>query len=51
MEIKFKFLVLYIVVSCVGVMDVGVVIEGGFLVVIEGVEVIYNMGVDEVDID
>lgn len=45
-----KLLILYIVVSCVGVMDVGVVIEGGLIVVIEGVEVIYNFGVDEVEI-
>lgn len=49
-NLNFKFMVLYIVVSCVGVLDVGVVIEGGFEVVMNGVEVVYNFGVDEVEI-
>lgn len=45
-----KLLVLHTAASRVGAMDVGAVTEGGLLAAIEGAEVIYNMGADEVDI-
>ena len=45
-----KLLVLHTAASRVGALDVGAVTEGGLLAAIEGAEVIYNMGADEVEI-
>ncbi|WP_347267142.1 NADH-quinone oxidoreductase subunit NuoG [Paracoccus sp. (in: a-proteobacteria)] len=45
-----KLLVLHSAASRVGAMDVGAVTEGGLLAAIDGAEVIYNLGADEVDI-
>ncbi|WP_323716876.1 NADH-quinone oxidoreductase subunit NuoG [Paracoccus aminovorans] len=45
-----KLLVLHTAASRVGAMDVGAVTEGGLLAAIEGAEVVYNLGADEVDI-
>ncbi|MGH1465257.1 MAG: NADH-quinone oxidoreductase subunit NuoG [Cognatishimia sp.] len=46
-----KMMVLHKAASRVGAMDVGAVTEGGLSAAIEGAEVVYNMGADEVDID
>ncbi|GAA6207285.1 NADH-quinone oxidoreductase subunit NuoG [Cognatishimia sp. WU-CL00825] len=46
-----KMMVLHTAASRVGAMDVGAVTEGGVPAAIEGAEVVYNMGADEVDID
>ncbi|MEO1640727.1 MAG: NADH-quinone oxidoreductase subunit NuoG [Pseudomonadota bacterium] len=45
-----KFLVLHTAASRVGAMDVGAVTEGGMEAALDGAEVIYNLGADEVDI-
>ena len=45
-----KLLVLHTAAARVGAMDVGAVTEGGLDAAIEGAEVIYNLGADEVDI-
>ncbi|MEO6299682.1 MAG: NADH-quinone oxidoreductase subunit NuoG [Paracoccaceae bacterium] len=45
-----KFLVLHTAASRVGALDVGAVTEGGLTAAVEGAEVIYNLGADEVDI-
>ncbi|WP_295047517.1 NADH-quinone oxidoreductase subunit NuoG [uncultured Paracoccus sp.] len=45
-----KLLVLHTAASRVGAMDVGAVTEGGLAAAIEGAEVIYNLGADEVDV-
>ncbi len=45
-----KLLILHTAASRVGAMDIGAVTEGGLTAAIEGAEVIYNMGADEVDI-
>ncbi len=45
-----KLLVLHTAAARVGAMDVGAVTEGGLSAAIEGAEVIYNLGADEVDI-
>ncbi|WEF23262.1 NADH-quinone oxidoreductase subunit NuoG [Paracoccus sp. S3-43] len=45
-----KLLVLHTAASRVGAMDVGAVTEGGLTAAIEGAEVIYNLGADEVDV-
>ncbi|WP_413864435.1 NADH-quinone oxidoreductase subunit NuoG, partial [Albidovulum sp.] len=45
-----KLLVLHTAASRVGAMDVGAVTEGGLAAAIEGAEVIYSLGADEVDI-
>ena len=45
-----RMLVLHTAAGRVGAMDVGAVTEGGLLAAIEGVEVIYNLGADEVEI-
>ena len=45
-----KLLVLHTAAARVGAMDVGAVSEGGLAAAIEGAEVIYNLGADEVDI-
>ena len=46
-----KLLILHTAASRVGAMDVGAVTEGGLPAALEGAEVIYNLGADEVDID
>ncbi|MBI1172072.1 NADH-quinone oxidoreductase subunit G [bacterium] len=45
-----KLLVLHTAAARVGAMDVGAVTEGGLAAAIDGAEVIYNMGADEVEI-
>lgn len=45
-----SLLVLHTAAGRVGAMDVGAVTEGGLLAAIEGAEVVYNLGADEVDI-
>ena len=47
---KSKLLVLHTAASRVGAMDVGAVTDGGMTAAIEGAEVIYNLGADEVEI-
>ncbi|WP_027243613.1 NADH-quinone oxidoreductase subunit NuoG [Leisingera daeponensis] len=46
-----KLLVLHTAASRVGAMDIGAVTEGGMAAAIDGAEVIYNFGADEVEID
>lgn len=46
-----KLLVLHTAASRVGAMDIGAVTEGGLDAAINGAEVIYNLGADEVDIE
>jgi len=46
-----KLLVLHTAASRVGSMDIGAVTEGGMTAAIDGAEVIYNLGADEVEID
>jgi NADH-quinone oxidoreductase subunit G len=45
-----KFLVLHTAASRVGAMDVGACTEGGLAAALEGAEVIYSLGADEVEI-
>ncbi|MDH2327555.1 NADH-quinone oxidoreductase subunit NuoG [Cereibacter sp. SYSU M97828] len=45
-----KLLVLHTAASRVGALDVGAVTEGGLKASLEGAEVIYNLGADEVEI-
>ncbi len=45
-----KLLILHSAASRVGAMDVGAVTEGGLPAAIDGAEVIYNLGADEVEI-
>ena len=45
-----KLLVLHTAASRVGAMDVGAVTEGGLKAALDGAEVVYNLGADEVDI-
>ena len=45
-----KFLVLHTAASRVGAMDVGAVAEGGLTAALDGAEVVYNLGADEVEI-
>ncbi|MBU3030257.1 NADH-quinone oxidoreductase subunit NuoG [Paracoccus marinaquae] len=45
-----KLLILHTAAGRVGAMDVGAVTEGGLTAAIEGAEVIYNLGADEVDV-
>jgi NADH-quinone oxidoreductase subunit G len=45
-----KLLVLHTAAARVGAMDVSAVTEGGLLAAIDGAEVIYNLGADEVDV-
>ena len=47
---KAKLLVLHVAAGRVGAMDVGAVTEGGMAAALEGADVIYNLGADEVDI-
>jgi NADH-quinone oxidoreductase subunit G len=44
------FLVLHTAASRVGAMDVGAVTDGGLEAALDGAEVIYNLGADEVDL-
>ncbi len=46
-----KLLVLHTAAARVGAMDVGAVTEGGLDAAIDGAEVIYNLGADEVEIE
>ena len=46
-----KLMVLHTAAGRVGAMDVGAVTTGGLNAAIDGAEVIYNLGADEVDID
>ena len=50
-ETKSTLMVLHTAASRVGAMDVGATTEGGLSAAIDGAEVIYNLGADEVDID
>jgi NADH-quinone oxidoreductase subunit G len=45
-----KVLILHTAASRVGAMDVGFATEGGMINVMDGAEVVYNLGADEVDI-
>jgi len=45
-----RMLVLHTAASRVGAMDVGAVTEGGLSAAVEGADVIYNLGADEIDI-
>ncbi|MFV0358720.1 NADH-quinone oxidoreductase subunit NuoG [Tropicimonas sp.] len=45
-----KLLVLHTAAARVGAMDVGAVSEGGLAAAIDGAEVVFNLGADEVDI-
>jgi NADH-quinone oxidoreductase subunit G len=45
-----KFLVLHDAAARVGAMDVGAVTEGGLTAALDGAEVVYNLGADEVEI-
>ncbi|GHF47336.1 NADH-quinone oxidoreductase subunit NuoG [Seohaeicola zhoushanensis] len=45
-----KFMVLHTAASRVGAMDVGATTTGGIAVALEGAEVVYNLGADEVEI-
>jgi NADH-quinone oxidoreductase subunit G len=50
MTLSGRMLVLHTAAGRVGAMDVGAVTEGGLEAAIEGADVIYNLGADEVDI-
>ena len=45
-----KFLVLHTAAARVGAMDLGFTTEGGLDAALDGAEVIYNLGVDEIDL-
>ncbi len=45
-----KLLILHTAASRVGAMDVGAVTEGGLTAAIDGAEVVFNLGADEVDV-
>jgi len=45
-----KLLILHTAAARVGAMDVGAVTEGGMTAALDGAEVVYNLGADEVDI-
>ena len=45
-----KLLVLHTAAARVGAMDLGAVTEGGMKAAVEGADVIYNLGADEIDI-
>ncbi len=45
-----KLLILHTAAARVGAMDVGAVTEGGMAAALEGAEVVYNLGADEVEI-
>ena len=50
MALSNRMLVLHTAAARVGAMDVGAVTEGGLTAAVAGVEVIYNLGADEVEI-
>ena len=50
MALSGRMLVLHTAAGRVGAMDVGAVTEGGMAAAIDGAEVIYNLGADEVEI-
>ncbi|KQB17396.1 NADH-quinone oxidoreductase subunit G [Rhodobacter capsulatus] len=50
MALSGRMLMLHTAASRVGAMDVGAVTNGGLIAALEGVQVIYNMGADEVEI-
>jgi len=50
-ETQSKLLILHTAASRVGAMDIGAVTTGGIAAAIDGADVIYNLGADEVDID
>ncbi|PZO65958.1 MAG: NADH-quinone oxidoreductase subunit G [Paracoccus denitrificans] len=45
-----KLLILHTAASRVGAMDIGAVTEGGVAAAVDGAEVVFNLGADEVDI-
>jgi NADH-quinone oxidoreductase subunit G len=45
-----KLLILHTAAARVGAMDVGAVTEGGMAAALEGAEVVYNLGADEVEV-
>lgn len=47
---KSKFMVLHTAAARVGALDVGAVTDGGMDAALDGAEVVYNLGADEVDI-
>ncbi|MHA6325608.1 NADH-quinone oxidoreductase subunit NuoG [Roseivivax sp. CAU 1753] len=47
---KSSFLVLHTAASRVGAMDVGAVTEGGLDAALDGADVVYNLGADEIDV-
>jgi NADH-quinone oxidoreductase subunit G len=46
-----KFMVLHTAAGRVGAMDVGCVTDGGIDAALDGAEVVYNLGADEIDIE
>jgi NADH-quinone oxidoreductase subunit G len=50
-ETKSKLMILHTAASRVGAMDIGAVTTGGLQAAIDGADVIYNLGADEVEID
>ncbi|HBT01731.1 MAG TPA: NADH-quinone oxidoreductase subunit G, partial [Citreicella sp.] len=50
MALSGRVLVLHTAASRVGALDVGAVTEGGLAAAVEGADVIYNLGADEIDI-
>jgi NADH-quinone oxidoreductase subunit G len=50
-ETKSKLMILHTAASRVGAMDIGAVTTGGLHAAIDGADVIYNLGADEVEID
>jgi NADH-quinone oxidoreductase subunit G len=50
-ETKSKLLVLHTAASRVGAMDIGATTLGGMEAAIDGAEVVYNLGADEVEVD
>ncbi len=46
-----KFMVLHTAAARVGGMDIGFATEGGMINALDGAEVVYNLGADELDID
>jgi NADH-quinone oxidoreductase subunit G len=49
-DTKSKLMILHTAAGRVGAMDVGAVTEGGMTAALDGAEVVYNLGADEVDI-
>jgi NADH-quinone oxidoreductase subunit G len=50
-ETKSKLMILHTAASRVGAMDIGAVTTGGLQAAIDGADIIYNLGADEVEID